>query len=209
MQEFWEKAFTELGTSWGFQPAVSAVMAKEIFLKKQFKKILIPGIGYGRNARIFLENGMDVSGIEISAKAIELARSENNLDISIIHGSVTDMPFNNDIYDGIYCYAVLHLLNKPERARMINACYNQLEKNGIMIFIVISSLSPAFGQGRKISRNRFVHSNGIKVFFYNQDAILQEFRNAGLVEFFEMEEPVKHISGEDPMKFVFVKCKKS
>jgi len=28
------------------------------------KNILIPGIGYGRNARIFLEQGMAVTGIE-------------------------------------------------------------------------------------------------------------------------------------------------
>ena len=50
---------------WGFEPAESAILVKDFFVEEKLKDILIPGIGYGRNAKIFLENGINVTGIEI------------------------------------------------------------------------------------------------------------------------------------------------
>ena len=103
MTEFWESSFIEKQTMWGFEPSGSAILTKDFFLDKKIKDILIPGIGYGRNAKVFIDNGINVTGIEISKTAIDLAR-QNGLDSSIYHGSVTDMPFDNKLYDGIFCY---------------------------------------------------------------------------------------------------------
>ena len=99
MNDFWDKVFEEEKTNWGFTPSDSAILTKDFFLQEKIKNILIPGIGYGRNAKIFHDNGMNVEGIEISKIAIELAKSENGLDLNIYHGSVTDMPFNDKKYD--------------------------------------------------------------------------------------------------------------
>lgn len=54
MMEFWEKSFTEKQTMWGFSPSKSAIIAKDFFVKNNIKDILIPGIGYGRNAKYLL-----------------------------------------------------------------------------------------------------------------------------------------------------------
>jgi SAM-dependent methyltransferase len=94
--EFWESNYIEKQTMWGFEPANSAIVTKDFFIKEKIADILIPGIGYGRNARIFLDNGINVTGIEISKTAIDLAKIQNN-NIPIYHGSVTDMPFDNKI----------------------------------------------------------------------------------------------------------------
>jgi len=59
---------------WGFEPAKSAVLAKDFFVEHKVKNILIPGIGYGCNAKVFMDNGMSVTGIEISQTAIDLAK---------------------------------------------------------------------------------------------------------------------------------------
>ncbi len=63
-------------------------MAKNFFIDQGVKDILIPGIGYGRNAKVFIDNGINVTGIEISKIAINLME-ENELNIDIYHGSVT------------------------------------------------------------------------------------------------------------------------
>lgn len=102
MTEFWESSFIEKQTMWGGEPSDSAILTKDFFLEKKVKDILIPGIGYGRNAKVFIENGINVTGIEISKTAINLARKNGLDNISIYHGSVTDMPFDNKLYDGIY-----------------------------------------------------------------------------------------------------------
>lgn len=164
MTEFWESSFMKNQMMWGFEPSDSAILTKDFFLEKQVKDILIPGIGYGRNAKVFIDNGIDVTGIEISKTAIELAR-ENGLNINIFHGSVTDMPSDNKLYDGIFCYALIHLLNKRERDKFIKDCYDQLKPNGYMIFTTISKEAPMFGKGKQLGKDYFEIMEGIKMFF--------------------------------------------
>ena len=120
--EFWENSFSEKQEMWGFEPAVSAVLVKDFFLEKAVKNVLIPGIGYGRNAQIFRENGITVTGIEISKTAIEMAKKHYGTGMTIHHGSVTDMPFDNGRYDGIFCHALIHLLDSNERKKLIRDC---------------------------------------------------------------------------------------
>ncbi len=132
MSDFWDQKFNEVKTMWGLQPSDSAIIAKDFFLKYQIHDILIPGVGYGRNANIFLQNGIQVTGIEISEFAISLAKSELQLEFPIYQGSVNDMPYDNKQYEGIFCYALIHLLNKRERKQLIKNCFNQLQNNGYM-----------------------------------------------------------------------------
>jgi 2-polyprenyl-3-methyl-5-hydroxy-6-metoxy-1,4-benzoquinol methylase len=206
--EYWERKFKAEKTTWGFKPSDSAILTKDFFVANQVKDILIPGIGYGRNARPFYDNGVQVTGIEISKQAIELARSENGMEGNIYHGSVTDMPFDEKVYDGIYCYALLHLLNNQERKRFIRCCYNQLKPNGYMVFVVISTQSEMFGKGRLLSKNRFEISNGLRVYFYDSESTEKEFKDCGLLEYKEIKEPIKHMENEPPLRSIFVLCQK-
>ncbi|MDR2470473.1 MAG: class I SAM-dependent methyltransferase [Tannerella sp.] len=208
MTGFWEASFAEKQTMWGFEPAESAIVAKDFFLKEKVKDVLIPGSGYGRNARVFLDAGMIVTGIEISKTAIELAKNQNKLDMPVYNGSVADMPFDDKLYDGIFSYALIHLLNTDERAKFIRDCYNQLQPNGTMIFSFISKNDPMYGSGQELSKDWFEMSSGVKLFFYDADSIRHEFGNYGLMDFHAMDEPVKFTLHHLPMKFIVVKCKK-
>jgi SAM-dependent methyltransferase len=207
MTEFWESSFIENQTMWGFEPSDSAILAKDFFLEKKVKDILIPGIGYGRNAKIFIDNGINVTGIEISKTAINLAR-QNGINVSIFHGSVNDMPFDSKLYDGIFCYALIHLLNNSERDKLIKDCYNQLEPNGYMIFTTISKEAPMFGKGKQLGKDYFEIMEGIKMFFYDTDSIKDDFGNYGLIEVSEIVEPHKDNPNKPPFKFIMVKCQK-
>ncbi|CAK6477843.1 MULTISPECIES: class I SAM-dependent methyltransferase [Peribacillus] len=207
MTEIWESSFMENQMMWGFEPSDSAILTKDFFLEKKVKDLLIPGIGYGRNAKVFTDNGIHVTGIEISKTAIELAR-QNDLNLNIFHGSVTDMPFDNKLYDGIFCYALIHLLNNREREKFIKDCFNQLKPNGYMIFTTISKGAPMFGKGKQLGKDYFEIMEGMKMFFYDSDSIKQEFGNYGLIEFSEIVEPHKNMENKPPFKFIMVKCQK-
>jgi SAM-dependent methyltransferase len=207
MTEFWESSFIEKQMMWGFEPSESAILTKEFFLENKVKDILIPGIGYGRNAKVFIDNGIHVTGIEISQTAIDLAR-QKGLTIDIFHGSVTDMPFDNKLYDGIFCYALIHLLNDREREKFIKDCYQQLKPNGYMIFTTISKEAPMFGKGKQLGTDYFEIMEGVKMFFYDSDSIKQEFGEYGLVESSDIVEPHKNAENKPPFPFIMVKCKK-
>jgi SAM-dependent methyltransferase len=208
MNEFWEELFRKIGALWQFEPADSATFARDLFVQNRFRKIMIPGVGYGRNAKLFVENGFEVTGIEISETAIRLAR-ENGLDFPILYGSVTQMPFDDSVYDGIYCYALIHLLNQNERRQFLKNCFDQLCEGGIMVFVTVSKNYKMYGNGKSISKDRFRIDNGLSVFFYDSESIEKEFGSFGLTEYREIEEPVKHMGNEEPMKFWWVVCRKT
>lgn len=197
--EFWETAFGDKQEMWGFEPSKSAVLTKDFFVQESVKNVLIPGIGYGRNGQVFIENGIAVTGIEISKTAIEMARKHYGTDMVIYHGSVTDMPFDQNQYDGIFCYALIHLLDEHEREKLIADCYHQLSENGYMVFTVISKAAHTYGQGKLLSKDRYEIYEGVKMFFYDREAIKSEFGKAGLFEITEINES---------QPFFMIKCKK-
>jgi SAM-dependent methyltransferase len=199
MSEFWEKAFKEKQEMWGLEPAKSTVLTNDFFVENGVKNVLIPGIGYGRNAQIFRENGMAVTGIEISQTAIALGQKHYGSDLTVYHGSVTEMPFDNNLYDGVYCYGLIYLLNKEERAKLTQDCYNQLTEGGFMVFTAITKQAHTYGQGTYISKDRFEMFGGVKIFFYDREAIQEEFLGKGLFEITEVAENYP---------FYLIKCKK-
>ncbi len=197
--EFWEANFQDKQEMWGWEPAVSATMTKDFFAGQGIKKVLIPGFGYGRNALVFRDSGMQVTGIEISETAIKIAKAHFGVDTTIYHGSVTDMPFDHKQYDGIFCYALIHLLDSSEREQLIRDCYNQLSEGGYMVFTVISKAAHTYGTGNFISKDRYEIFKGVPMFFYDRASIHDEFAACGLIE-------VTEVSENYP--FFLIKCRK-
>lgn len=196
--EFWEANFREKEEMWGDVPAASALLARDFFIEHNARNILIPGFGYGRNAKVFKDYGLSVTGIEISETAITLSRKHFPTEI-IFHGSVCEMPFNNSLYDGIFCYGLLHLLNRNERKKFIRDCFNQLSPGGVMFFTTISHTAETFGKGKMISRNRF-NFFGINMFFYDEPSIESDFKNFGLINISSIDENYP---------FFIITCRKS
>jgi SAM-dependent methyltransferase len=208
MDEYWESRFKKEGAMWKFEPSDSALNALHIFKFERICKILIPGFGYGRNAKLFIDNGFEVTGIEIAGSAIDIARA-NRIECKIHHGSVNSMPFDNEKYDGIFCYALIHLLNKRERLAFLTSCFNQLNSGGLMVFAIASKLTGLYGRGKYLSRDRYEISKGLKAYFYDSDSVMKEFSRFGMIDCIDIEEPVKFMEGEETVKLKFVICKKN
>jgi SAM-dependent methyltransferase len=207
MWEYWESRFKNEGAMWKHEPSDSAFRAMKLFQSETINKILIPGFGYGRNGKLFIDNRFDVTGIEISSSAIEIARAEG-LNCTIHHGSVTSMPYDTNLYEGIFCYALIHLLNKIERRNFLQSCYSQLKTGGSMIFTAASANGNLYGHGRRLSKDRFELSRGLKAFFYDNDSVNKEFSAVGLEEFMDIDEPVKFMDGQESVKLKYVVCRK-
>jgi 2-polyprenyl-3-methyl-5-hydroxy-6-metoxy-1,4-benzoquinol methylase len=205
MAEFWETAFDKMQMTWGHEPTKSALIAADDFAKQGVTDVLIPGIGYGRNAKPFLEQGMSVTGIEISNTAIGLARTKLGLDIPIHHGSVSDMPFDTRRYGGIFCFGLIYLLDEPGRTKLIRDCENQLTPGGTMMFTVISKEAPMYGCGPKLGEDLYERFPGLPMYFYDEASAGREFGPHGLVEITKVDEPTH----ADTLPFLNVVCRKS
>ena len=206
MGEFWEDAFQDKKLMWGEDPIALAVEVAELFKQQGFRKILNPGFGYGRNARPFYAAGLDVTGIEISGTAIQLAHELLGADIRVFHGSVDDMPFDDAVYDGIFCHALIHLLDADQRAKLIRDCTHQLRDGGMMIFTAITRDAPTYGVGERLGPDRFRTKDGVNLFFYDEDSIREEFGAFGLIEAGKIDEGA---AGKPTTTFWKIVCKKT
>ena len=205
MTEFWEGAFNEKQLMWGFEPTASASTACDTLTRAGAQSVLIPGIGYGRNAKPFLERGMSVAGIEISETAIALARSRLGLQIPIVRGSVEHMPFDRRKYDGIFCHGLVYLLDARGRQKFIRDCYCQLEPGGHMIFTAISKKAPMYGQGPRLGDDWYERLPGLPMYFYDAESVKREFGPYGLLESSEYDEPAGNGA---TLPFINVVCRR-
>jgi SAM-dependent methyltransferase len=204
MDNVWDDKFKDKREMWGWDPADSATVTLELFRKHKIQNILIPGFGYGRNAKVFVDAGLKVTGIEISNTAIEIADQHFAGKVKVHNGSVNLMPFDQELYDGIYCYALLHLLNAEERIRFIEACYKQLKLGGFMIFVSLSKLDYRYGQGKEISKDTFEAWPGVDLFFYDSVSIHEEFNKYGLVDAEIVTESIKDAFQKPSQQFWYI-----
>ncbi|TWI25029.1 hypothetical protein IQ31_00619 [Sphingobacterium siyangense] len=109
------------------------------------------------------------------------------------------MPFDQDIYEGIFCYGLIHLLDAEERNALIQHCFDQLAEGGYMIFTSVSKQASIYGKGEAIGTDRFAMFGGVHMFFYDVDSIHAEFDPYGLMEIREVEEN---------FPFYFIICQK-
>jgi len=79
----------------------------------------------------------------------------------------------------------------------------------MMLFTLASKQTALYGTGKKLSNDRYEISKGLEVYFYDSDSVVKEFSDYGISECTDIEEPVKFMEGEEPVKLKIVVCKKN
>ena len=190
-KEYWDRRFNEEGKVWGELPSQSAHRAMELFRKHDVNSILVPGSGYGRNTRLFSSSGFNVTGIEISGTASNLAKQFDST--SKVHeGSVLDMSFVPGTFDAIYCFNVLHLFRANDRKLFIKECIEKLGEPGLAFFTVFSEEEPSFGQGREVESNTYESRPGRPTHYFTEDDLREHFRDFEIIETGIIQEPEDH-----------------
>lgn len=191
MTAFWDERFLREGKIWGDLPSGTAACACRFFAGDQVRSVLVPGCGYGRNAAEFQRKGFLVTGIELSKEALRIAVRDYP-GITYIPGSVLDMPFNDVRYDGIYCFNVLHLLDKKERAIFVDTCSAQLADGGFMFFAVFSDKEVSYGKGRMVEENSFESKPGRVVHYFTKEDLVSQFPGFLVVKTGLIDDPEEH-----------------
>ncbi len=205
--EYWNNRYSDKGKIWGTKPSRTAIYALKLFKKYNIIKILIPGAGYGRHTKLFSKNNYAVTGIEISEIVLNVAK-EFDSKSKLVLGSVLDMPFNNEIYDAIFCYNVLHLLLRNERVLFIEKCYKQLRDSGFVFFSVFSEQENSFGMGTKIEENTFESKPYRPTHYFTEEDILKHFKSFTVIETNVIKEKENHGdlgSHTHKLRYIFAK----
>ena len=99
------------------------------------KKILDAGCGIGFFSRYFEKRGAKVIGIDFSKNMINVA-IENASNSNLIVGSLTKLPFDNEVFDFIYTSSVfIHIVSDKEWKKALSELNRCLKTRGKIIFI--------------------------------------------------------------------------
>ncbi len=84
------------------------------FRKHQGDKVLEIGCGTGTDLLQFAKHGALATGIDLTTKHVELARSRVG-DRAVVHeADARHLPFENESFDYIYSHGVLHHCDEPD-----------------------------------------------------------------------------------------------
>jgi SAM-dependent methyltransferase len=190
-KDYWDKRFKDEGKIWGELPSRTTQYALKLFRSANVKSVLIPGSGYGRHTKFLSTCGFDVTGIEISSVAYNLAREFDPLS-RFYNASVLDMSLDTNGYDATYCFNVLHLFRENNRYVFIQQCDNKLNKGGLMFFTVFSEKESSFGEGREVERNTFESRPGRPAHYFTEADLKAHFIKYDLVDMGIVGDPEDH-----------------
>jgi SAM-dependent methyltransferase len=85
------------------------------FRKHAGDKVLEIGCGSGADLLQFAKHGAIVTGVDLTAKHVELARTRLGNLAAIHQADMRHLPFEDESFDYIYSHGVLHHCDEPER----------------------------------------------------------------------------------------------
>ena len=147
-KQLWEDSFDEQIAKQAFNtsPVEALVRTVSYYLRDRFTADEIGGLhfmemgcGAGPNLRWLAGRGMRVSGVDISPKALELARQ--NLGSAGVGGQIgqlveapaTETPFEDESLDGVIEACVFQHLYKDERIRAFAEVKRVLKPGGVFV----------------------------------------------------------------------------
>ena len=191
MEQYWDNRFNLGGKIWGDEPSNSAQYALSLFQKRNIKFILVPGSGYGRNTKLFSENGYCVTGIEISQIAISISK-KFDLKTHFIKGSFLNAFDEKLTFDAIFCFNTLHLFMEEDRINFLKVCNKFLKKNSYVYFTVFSEKERSFGKGKKIETNTFETKPGRPVHYFTEKNLKSLFKDFNIINMGLIQEEENH-----------------
>jgi len=191
--DYWELRFKKEGKIWGEKPCGAAVEAARLFAGHRLKNILVPGCGYGRNAKYLAQQGFNVGGFDISPWAVETASEEARsaaLHIEYKMGDILNPPSWPKTFEGIFTFNLLHLFGQEQRSSIAAWFYKTLGREGVLVLTSMSLRDPDFGKGEEVGYHTFESKKGRPVFYFDAEDMRQLFQRG--FQILRLEEIQEH-----------------
>jgi SAM-dependent methyltransferase len=191
MSLFWEDRYNREKMIWGKKPSTTVELADKFFEAYEVRRILVPGSGYDRNAKYFAEEGYDVTGVELSRTAVDMAEKYSPK-VKHIVGSFLEIDLPKNHFDGIYCFNVLHLFLSSDRQSFVAKCSEALKPSGFAFFTVFSEKEADYGKGGRIEENTFETRPGRPAHYFTERDLLEHFSKFTCIQTGLAQDPENH-----------------
>ncbi|MGH8958199.1 MAG: class I SAM-dependent methyltransferase [Acidimicrobiia bacterium] len=130
--------------------------------------VLDSGCGSGEHSLLLAEQGLEVLGIDVSPRAIELAREKaarRGLDAEFQVGDVLALDRLKRRFATVIDSAVFHVFDDVDRARYVKSLASVLDPGGVLFLLAFSEHSPGEEGPRRVTQAelRGAFANGWEV----------------------------------------------
>jgi SAM-dependent methyltransferase len=193
MSVYWTGRFAHEGYIWGETASPTTEAASAWFDRYKVRSVLVPGAGYGRNAKA-LSTVYTVDALELSPAAVAAGR-EWAPEVRFTEGSVLELPSTLGSYDAVYAYDVLHLFMAADREQMIRELTGRLNPHGLLYCTVFSDEDAAYGVGEEVEPGSYAYKPGKFAHFYREDELQQEWQGLTVLATGSLDEVLNYPDG--------------
>lgn len=114
------------------------------------QRVCAVGCGAGRETRFLARQGAIVTGVDVSSRLLDIARTEemaNPLGVTYIHGNAHDLTdLEDSAFDGVVCY--MALMDIPDLSLALGSMARILKTEGWFVFVMTHPCfkPPAYGE---------------------------------------------------------------
>jgi len=155
------------------------------------KRVLEVGLGLGADSEQIIRRGAIWSGIDLTPESVDRVAKRLSLrKLPYQHLQVSDvceLPFDNDSFDIVFCYGILHFVSEIHRAQ--SEICRVLKPNGLLVAILYAKYSLNYLVSIYFVRRLalfLLYLSGIK----GKGIVAQHLKNArekGLLRYLQME----------------------
>lgn len=198
MKQTWEDAFEEAIAQQAYNTAPVEALVRTIsyYLRGRYRNdelknlhFLEMGCGAGPNLIWLAKKGIRVSGVDISPTVLALARRilenagfESQIG-SLIESSVSNVPFQDESFDGVIEACVFQHLDKADRKKTFDEVKRILKPGGIFVGYMLDEGHTVYQQKRKEE----IKEDPGTIFLSQGDSKIY-LTNIGLCHFYRKEE---------------------
>ena len=125
------------------------------YFNKNFHKSLIDlGCGNGRDSIFFEKKGLKVISVDISQTALDHITSDNIIKICSSMEKIHNIPI-----DICYTRFSLHSINLKKQDKVLDWCFKNLNKNGLLCIETRSINDPRFEKGKEVEDSAFIDTH--------------------------------------------------
>ncbi|WP_255414983.1 class I SAM-dependent methyltransferase [Cohnella sp. AR92] len=150
------------------------------FIKSNFSsdisntRILDLGCGSGRHVAYLLGAGYQVAGMDISQESVACTQSiiaSNGWSADVVQGSMTQLPYKDQSFDGLICHGVLLYLKVIDIQAAINEMFRVMKPGARALIVVRSVKDMRYGKGDELGDNTFLITDN----FTNEEGMVMHF----------------------------------
>lgn len=185
LNDGWDRAYQERAgdTLWQDDPIPFLNTALEEMNKRGLTSVADLGCGDGRNLAALAAAGLDATGLDVSATALERAQRRleaSGLTARYLHADAMRIPLDDASVDAVTCLDVFSHLVEPEAA--LSEVARVLRPGGIFVTNVFNTADSECGLGELLFGTTYYYRDTM-FRFYQEDELRALFSEWDVLEF--------------------------